>query len=537
VFSKKTKAEQEAELQKRFTEYLQAIEKDKLYFYVLASENKQKVLVVKCPSENKEQKQFLGYEWSNAKGNEGIKYFSQIAVSSDIEDAETKEMITKLKGLHNINTPLYNPNNRSDNTKVNQYIQQNFLGVELPIIENISQFIGYHNLVDMMEFNRITFNKQIRVTPKKTTAVTSKWDLIKLGEISIIEKGVYYSNADEVQNKTNNIVLTSDNITLSGKFKINKQIFINERIKFNDEKRLKKDDIFMCFASGSKTHLGKVAFISEDTNYYAGGFMGIIRTKDNKVLPKYLFEILNNEIFRQLIRNEASGSNINNLSSSISDVKIPFPPFEIQNKIIDECATIDNDVEVAIKEIEKLKKKMKISMQKSNEKQYDVKKLNNICSMQAGKFVKASEIKDKFENDLYPCYGGNGLRGYTKSFTHEGEFPLIGRQGALCGNLKIVNGKFHATEHAVVVTPNPDISTTWLFHQLEFLKLNQYATGAAQPGLSVQKILTVSTPVPPLNDQLKLVKEIEALEQVIKVEQTKIDTSADKIKAVMKKYL
>src|SRR5690606_35609900 len=89
-FSKKPKADQETELKKRFIEYLQVIEKEKLYFYVLASENKQNVLVVKCPTDNKEQKKFLGYEWSNAKGNEGIKYLNQSKPVSDDDDSETE---------------------------------------------------------------------------------------------------------------------------------------------------------------------------------------------------------------------------------------------------------------------------------------------------------------------------------------------------------------------------------------------------------------------------------------------------------------
>ena len=129
------------------------------------------------------------------------------------------------------------------------------------------------------------------------------------------------------------------------------------------------------------------------------------------------------------------------------------------------------------------------------------------------------------------------MRGYTKTFTHEGEYPLIGRQGALCGNVHKVSGSFHATEHAVVVTPNVDINVNWLFYQLKALNLNQYATGTAQPGLSVNKVLTVTTPVPPLSEQEILASAIEKIELQIIENQDVINTSASAKQTIMKKYL
>ena len=136
---------------------------------------------------------------------------------------------------------------------------------------------------------------------------------------------------------------------------------------------------------------------------------------------------------------------------------------------------------------------------------------NNMCSsvfsdfvtLKAGKSKKVDEIQSEKSAGLYPCFGGNGIRGYVNDYTHDGEYCIIGRQGALCGNVQVVKGKFYATEHAVVVTPKAKLNTIWLFYSLTQMNLNQYARGVAQPGLAVNQLEKLAFCIPQLESQRK----------------------------------
>ena len=151
--------------------------------------------------------------------------------------------------------------------------------------------------------------------------------------------------------------------------------------------------------------------------------------------------------------------------------------------------------------------------------------LGDVFTLQAGKNITAKEISDK-QDTIYPfpCYGGNGLRGYVSSYNRTGRYPLIGRQGALCGNINVADGLFYATEHAVVVESYCNIDVDWAVYALIYLNLNQYATSTAQPGLSVATINEVLLPVPPIDEQKRIANEIEKWFDLIKeIEAGKIE--------------
>ena len=139
-------------------------------------------------------------------------------------------------------------------------------------------------------------------------------------------------------------------------------------------------------------------------------------------------------------------------------------------------------------------------------------RLESVFNMRAGKNIKASLLSDEQTKKApYPCFGGNGVRGFVAKSNAKGDHPIIGRQGALCGNVKRATGEFYATEHAVVVACFSNTNIAWACCFLTALNLNRYATATAQPGLAVSKISDVLIPIPPLSEQHRIVERMNGL--------------------------
>lgn len=214
---------------------------------------------------------------------------------------------------------------------------------------------------------------------------------------------------------------------------------------------------------------------------------------------------------------------------------------EEQQKIADCLASIDDLIDAESRKLKALEKYKKGLMQKlfpaegktlpewrfpefSEGDGWIKTLLSQVCIMQAGKFINASEISDEQKNNMYPCYGGNGLRGYTLTHNCSGDHPLIGRQGALCGNVTFATGDFYATEHAIVVTANKNIDEKWLYYLLDYLQLNQYATGQAQPGLSVQTLEKVTAVYPgKVEEQKKIANCLSEIDAIIAEQSNKVE--------------
>jgi len=129
---------------------------------------------------------------------------------------------------------------------------------------------------------------------------------------------------------------------------------------------------------------------------------------------------------------------------------------------------------------------------------WEVKRIKDLSMLQSGDSIVSEQIE---KEGKYPVYGGNGLRGYYSKYTNNGEYVLIGRQGALCGNINYASGKFWASEHAVVTYLKHSIDMKWYGEMLRIMDLNQYSLAAAQPGLAMDRIRRLLLPVPPLPEQ------------------------------------
>lgn len=482
-YQKKLKAKND----KEFWNMLLEREAEKLFYFIIAYP--QKVVLVKS-GEKDAEKRFLGYEFSNRRGSEGIH---PIQRGKNIEDC----------------TQLFDAEIFDNPKKASTYIYKAFAGdYDFPIDEAMQKNVSRHNLVDMMTFDRVEFEKNISLSVKKKVKIESKWKIIKLSEVAQIDWG--------------NTNLTKSIFKDNGQYDVYNATGLDGKTDFYEQ----DGDAIILSAIGARC--GKCFFASGKWTAIKNTI--VIKNKSNISL-KYLFEYINNENY--WIKSGTAQPFIT--LGSAYEQKIPLPPIDIQQKIVSEIEVLEAKEKKAKEVVEKLKSEANEIFNSTTKT--ILKRFDEVCELKAGDFVKVGDISKEKKEDSFPCYGGNGLRGYVKTFTHEGKFSLVGRQGALCGNVHFVEGKFHATEHALVAKSLNDVDTLWLHHKLVAMNLNQYATGTAQPGLSVMNLKSIEIPLPPLSEQQKIVSEIEKIEAQIKVLETEIVAIPKQKEAVLKKYL
>jgi type I restriction enzyme, S subunit len=227
--------------------------------------------------------------------------------------------------------------------------------------------------------------------------------------------------------------------------------------------------------------------------------------------------------------------------SKYSQLQIQLPPLPQQQKIakiLDAADVLRQNDKALIAKYDELIQALFLDMfgdPITNPESWEKVKLGLVTNMKAGKFIAASDIFSENNVELHSCYGGNGLRGFVKSHTHEGDFVLIGRQGALCGNVKVVNGKFHATEHAIVCSPIMKYQTFWLYYLLKMMDLNRFATGAAQPGLNVGTLVDLEIMVVPYDLQTQFAERVALIEEQKAIAQASLIKSEELFNSLLQK--
>ncbi len=259
----------------------------------------------------------------------------------------------------------------------------------------------------------------------------------------------------------------------------------------------------------------------------------------NRYYLKYFFE---NTIEKRL-NDEAKGGAIKNVAAvgELKQIEIPVPSMDIQNRLVD---VLNNFESICLNLNIGLPAEIKARKQQyeyyrdllltfaesdgtlSTDRQAEIRLLQYVfgyvslplgetCNMKAGKAIKAVELADNEDIDhQYMCFGGNGLRGYIGKTNYSGGYPIIGRQGALCGNVQYAEGEFYATEHAVVVTSKGLYKQRYLYYLLTAMNLNQYKSAGAQPGLAVGKLEGICAPVPSLKKQEEVVRVLDRFDRL-----------------------
>ncbi len=352
--------------QKAFWEFVIAIEKEKLYYFILAKTTPNQVIIVKAPSGTTENKRFLGYEWSDSKGNEGIKYLNINRTLSTDEDgnAEDDDTIQQIRGINGIQTPLFNPKNLVDDSKINTIIRKTFEQNYFIIPEELNQYISIGNLVEMIDFSRTAFNLEIKTVFTFKSEIISRWPLVDLGTVCHIKGG--YTFPKHLQGNQNKqdipFYKVSDMNTMGNEvYMIESANYVSEQVikeDLNDVNIFKAETIVfpkvgMSIHTDKKRILSRKALIDNNT-------MGILSKNKDILLNKYLYNYF---ICKVKLNNVASNANPPSISAiNLSRLKISLPSVQVQQQIIYECDIIEKECQTARKRIEDIKREMRNSI-------------------------------------------------------------------------------------------------------------------------------------------------------------------------------
>jgi type I restriction enzyme M protein len=545
-----SKEEKEAIEKKELINYIREIEKDKFYYFCIAYKNRD-VIIVKSPTKSSENKKFLGYEWSSAKGNEGIKYISNsIAEIDESLEEEDKRVVENLQGLRYINTPLYNPNNSNDTTKINKIIKDNFMGIKREIPADLEQFVSCARLVDMLDFSRVDFNKALSLTPiKREEIIETKYPLVRLGEVVDLLGGFAFKSEDYVE-YSNTLNLRQANIRPNGILNLEyKKIFLPDNFCVKYKEFLLKDgDIVIAMTDMNK----ELNLLAIPTIVKTNGYNLLLNQRVGKffnfnlerLIPSYLNEILKSNLIRERLKRLGYGNVQSNLSKSdLLNIKIPLPLVEIQNKIVNECQKIDDEVENAKNTIEKNKNEIKKEFNLLNENASNSYRLSNdkIFKVFIGKRVLSKEIQEERTEGTIVVYSANVFEpfGYIKKdlikdFSKDS--IIWGIDGDWMVNYIQKNNPFYPTDHCGVLrVDDSKINPIYLKYSLEQEGMNKRFSRTHRA--SIDRIKSLIIKVPSIKEQNEFANKVMELESENNRAKKIIENSKQRKEEILKNYL
>lgn len=561
------------EYRKQFISYAKEIEKDKLNTFIQIESNK--VLILQSPPDkigNKSNKakivEFLGYDWCNRKGDEGIKYV--VDQSSDIEaddfvatDEDDADITSSINSIKYIKTPLYNPSNAYDYTKYSFALRKhiceqckNKFSFNFEPSEQLKEHITsekehklhYAKLSDMVDFSRTEFDKTIKLNEIKQQAeFKSKYPYCALEEIVDVLIGGTPSRSNAQYFKGNHLWVSisemKDNIITDTKEKITDDAIRNSNVKL-----IPKGTTLLSF----KLSIGKTAIAGSDL-YTNEAIAGLI-PRSNQVSNEYLFSLFSSHLINlENVGNKAFGKSLNS-SYLKKEVKIPLPPLEVQKHIVEDCQKIDEEYENAKNTIENCKQKIESIMQNVQGVQ---KKLGEICkdirdgSHNPPKDIAFSEFKMYSAKNIYD----NELHLETDfRYLSEANFNLENKRTnvrigdvlltivASIGRSCVVktHEKITFQRSVAILTPNKnEIESLYLSYYLNSIEkyLNNIAHGTTQKGVYLNQLKKIDIPVPSIIEQASIITQIEKLEVEINKAKQIISSISERKKAVIKKYL
>lgn len=527
-YTQETKDQEIKDLKERLKKYVFdsvcKIEKDKLKYFMLALNNPQPVLIIKSPDDNKANKQFLGYEWSSAKGNEGIKYIGT-STSKDDEDNN----LSNNKGIKSIKTPLFDPNDLSGNTdRINYYIRQNYKGIQLEISNNLQDNLKYVNLVDMLDFSRVDFNKAIKTSIEKKIEIVSKYPLFKLGDIAP------YSSSRIKSSEINACdYITTDNM-------LQQMQGITEykgEMNFETAIGYQKDDILL---SNIRPYLRKIWLA--DKNGGCSPDVLVFRVIDKEfVKPKYLFELLCASPFFDYVMANHKGTKMPRGDKNIIPLfKVSIPPIDIQQQIVSECEKVDEEYNTNKASIEDLQVKINDIYKDVDNKSISTFKLSDksIFEISIGRRILNTEVNSNYEIPVYSAnvYEPFGMINKLLIQDFSKDSVIWGIDGDWMVNVIKANKPFYPTDHCGVLRiKTDDILPKYMAHLLEIegSKVGFKRSYRA----SIDRIESLSVKVAPIDEQHKAISEIESYEAEIAKAKAIMSGCAERKKKILKKYL